>query len=312
MRTEPTIYTLDLNFLNLPGAIAAYLLPHAHGAALVECGPGSTLPALRQQLAGHGLQLSDITDVFVTHIHLDHAGAAGALAQAGARIHVHPAGAAHLLNPEKLLSSARRIYGELMDYLWGEFLPVPEDRLHIQQDDEVVEIDGLQLQVIETPGHANHHHAYLVQDTCFTGDIGGVRLADKPFLRVPMPPPEFHLETWRLSLERLQGLCKQGAIAYLAPTHFGIYADPAWHLQALHAALDAIEDWIEAVMPGEPSLEDLNAQFLRWEEAQAQMEGMEAALHEKYEAANPSWMAAAGIQRYWRKHRHNPEAASAS
>ena len=128
--TEGTIDTLDLNFCGFAGAIAAYLISHAHGAVLVECGPGSTVAALwKRRCSGMGLKTGDITDVLLTHIHLDHAGAAGWLARQGARIHVHPVGAPHLINPEKLLASASRIYGDSMQTLWGDFLPVPEDHL---------------------------------------------------------------------------------------------------------------------------------------------------------------------------------------
>jgi glyoxylase-like metal-dependent hydrolase (beta-lactamase superfamily II) len=109
----------------------------------------------------HGLQVGDVTDVLVTHIHLDHAGAAGWLAQQGARVHVHPVGAPHLLDPERLLSSAKRIYGDTMDTLWGQFLAVPEQRLSILEDNREIEIHGLRFRPIDTPGHAYHHFAYI-------------------------------------------------------------------------------------------------------------------------------------------------------
>ena len=143
------IQTLDLHFLGLTGAIAVYLLPHQHGAALIECGPGSTLPALTHRLAQHGYQPGDITDVFLTHIHLDHAGSAGWFSNQGARIHVHPIGAPHLLEPEKLLASAQRIYGDRMDYLWGQFLPVREEKLFVMRDNDEVEIGGLRVRAID-------------------------------------------------------------------------------------------------------------------------------------------------------------------
>src|SRR4030043_437023 len=100
MNCPPTVYTIDLHFQGLPGAIASYLVPHAHGAVLVECGPGSTLDALQKGIQSFGFSVTDISDVLLTHIHLDHAGAAGWLARQGARIHVHPVGAPHLRNPE--------------------------------------------------------------------------------------------------------------------------------------------------------------------------------------------------------------------
>ncbi len=126
MPRKKKIITLDLNFQGNAGIIAAYLIPHAHGAVLIESGPGSTIPALIKALAKHGFSPNDITDVLLTHIHLDHAGAAGWLAQQGARIHVHEIGAPHMINPAKLLASARRIYLENMERLWGEDRETPQ------------------------------------------------------------------------------------------------------------------------------------------------------------------------------------------
>ena len=133
---ETSIVTLDLNFQGLPQAIATYLIRHRDTAVLVECGPGSTLEALRAGLAANGLSPRDVTHVLLTHIHLDHAGAAGWMAAQGAKILVHPVGAPHLQNPEKLLRSAQRIYGDQMDALWGDFRPVPESSLQVPSDGE--------------------------------------------------------------------------------------------------------------------------------------------------------------------------------
>lgn len=304
---EGTIHTLDLNFQNFAGAIAVYLIPHRHGAVLVECGPGSTVAALQAGLQAHGLQIQDITDVLLTHIHLDHAGAAGWLARQGARIHVHPVGAPHLKNPEKLLSSAARIYGESMQMLWGDFLPVPEDRLLTHQDGEVIEIETLRFRALDTPGHAYHHFAYLYDDVCFTGDIGGVRLSNVRHLRLPMPPPEFNLELWRESLRKLQVEFDRGAFQRIAPTHFGLFNDPAWHLQAVEQALNDVEAWILQVMPAEPTTDELKERFMQWTQERSLHYGLEPDLLGPFEAANPSWMSAYGIHRYWHKVRNVPQ-----
>ena len=157
---DQRIYIIDLHFLGFPGAIASYLVSHAHGAVLVECGPSSTLPALQAGLKAHGFAATDITDVLLTHIHLDHAGAAGWLARQGARIHVHPAGASHLLNPEKLLASASRIYGEAMQTLWGEFLPVPPERLRVPQDGDDIEIGTRIVTVCDSFDAMTTHRPY--------------------------------------------------------------------------------------------------------------------------------------------------------
>jgi glyoxylase-like metal-dependent hydrolase (beta-lactamase superfamily II) len=296
-----TIQTIDLNFMGMPGTIASYLIPHENGVALVESGPGSTIEGLKKGLKANGYTVADVTDVLLTHIHLDHAGASGWLARQGAQIYVHEVGAPHMLNPEKLLASAARIYGDMMDTLWGKFLSVPEEKLTILKDGDVVEIGDLRFQALDTPGHAYHHFAYLFEDVCFSGDIGGVRMGGYRHLRVPMPPPEFNLELWRDSLARL----REQDFKRIAPTHFGIYNDPDWHLKALAKALDEVEEWMEAVMPEDPPIEVLNDRFLSWSRERSISDGLEEDAIEFYETANPSWMSPYGIQRYWRKYRQN-------
>jgi glyoxylase-like metal-dependent hydrolase (beta-lactamase superfamily II) len=295
----PNLHTLDLNFLGISGTIASYLIPHQNGGVLVECGPGSTAENLAAALRVHGLSPKDISDVLLTHIHLDHAGAAGWLSRQGATIHVHEVGAPHLINPERLLTSAGRIYGDMMDSLWGEFLPVLPDRLVSHTDGDVIEVEGLSFRALDTPGHAYHHFAYLYESLCFSGDIGGVRMKGTHHLRVPMPPPEFHLERWRESLQRL----KKEKISFIAPTHFGIFKDPSWHFDALERALDEVEAWMEEIMPGDPPDEQLNNAFLEWSRKRSLAEGLEPGLLELYEAANPSWMSSSGIKRYYQKKR---------
>jgi glyoxylase-like metal-dependent hydrolase (beta-lactamase superfamily II) len=157
--TEPTIHTIDLNFLGRAGTIGAYLVPHSGGGILVETGPTSTIQNLIAGLQKYGLGIKDITDVFLTHIHLDHAGGAGWLAQQGCQIHVHENGAPHLIDPEKLLASAGRLYGDKMDKLWGEFIPVTPDKISIMRDKEVFQIGDLSIRALDVPGHANHHLA---------------------------------------------------------------------------------------------------------------------------------------------------------
>lgn len=291
------IHTLDLNFMGRAHAIAAYALPHSSGVALVECGPGSTLPALQAALGALGYTLGDVTHVLLTHIHLDHAGAAGALARAGAAVYVHPVGAPHLLNPEKLLASAGRIYGEMMDTLWGEFLPVPPEKLVIAQHEQEIAIGRLRFTPLNTPGHAEHHFAYIHDDLCFSGDVGGVRLPGYRYLRAPMPPPELHLPRWRESLRTLRG----AGFRRIAPTHFGIFEDAAWQLDALDAALAETERWLEQVMPADPDVETLRVGFAALMETQARAVGLSAEDMSAFALANPIGMSADGLMRYWKK-----------
>jgi glyoxylase-like metal-dependent hydrolase (beta-lactamase superfamily II) len=298
MAKTPVI-TLDLNFQGRKQAIASYLIPHSTGVVLVESGPGSTLPALQTALAKNGYTVADVTHVLLTHIHLDHAGAAGWLARQGAEIYVHPVGAPHMLNPEKLLASATRIYGDKMDMLWGEFLSVPEDRLHVAEDVQEIVIGNLRFLPLNTPGHAEHHYVYLFEDICFSGDVGGVRIPGFPYMRIPMPPPELHLEKWRESVKRL----KQQKFNHIAPTHFGIFDDPAWQLNELEKDLDAVSRWLDEVMPAEPPIEELRQKFSTWMDEQALASGLSTDVIKAYELANPVGMSADGLQRYWKKFR---------
>lgn len=298
MAKTPVI-TLDLKFQGRKHAIASYMIPHSSGVVLIESGPGSTLPALQDALAEHGYSPKDVTHVLLTHIHLDHAGAAGWLARQGAEIYVHPVGAPHMLNPEKLLTSAGRIYGDRMEPLWGEFLSVPGARLKVAEDAQEIAVGDMRFLPINTPGHAEHHYAYLFEDICFTGDIGGVRIPGFPYLRVPMPPPELHLEKWRESVKRLQ----QEKFDRIAPTHFGIFDDPGWQLNELEKSLDAVSNWLEEVMPADPPIEELREKFTGWMEDQAVSSGLSEQVVAVYEVANPVGMSADGLQRYWKKYR---------
>jgi glyoxylase-like metal-dependent hydrolase (beta-lactamase superfamily II) len=291
------IVTLDLNFQGRSHAIAAFLIRYADGAILIESGPGSTLSALQACLMKEGLSPRDITHVLLTHIHLDHAGAAGWLAQQGAEIFVHPVGAPHMLNPEKLIASATRIYGDRMETLWGEFLPVPEIQLKVPNDAEVVKIGALEFLPINTPGHAEHHYSYLFEDVLFCGDVGGVRIPGYPYLRVPMPPPELHLERWHESIARL----RKETFAHIAPTHFGIFDDPIWQLEEVEKGLDSASRWLEATMPANPPIEELRQSFTDWMMAEGEKIGLDEEVVKAYELANPLGMSADGLLRYWKK-----------
>ena len=294
------ILTIDLNFQNKPQAIASYLIRHNDGAVLIESGPGSTLPALETALARENLSPHEITHVLLTHIHLDHAGAAGWLSRQGAEIYVHPNGAPHMLNPEKLIASATRIYGDRMDQLWGEFLPVEQNQLKVAQDAEEIVIGNLRFVAINTPGHAEHHYSYLFEDVCFSGDVGGGRIPGYSYLRAPMPPPELHFGRWFESISRL----RKEKFSRIAPTHFGIYSDAEWQLNELEQKLVATEKWLEQIMPAEPGLEELREKFEVWMNEQSLSLGLSDDVMQAYKLANPLSMSADGLMRYWKKVRN--------
>lgn len=296
---KAAVYPLDLNFQGYTHAIASYMIEHDDGVVLVESGPGSTLNDLELGLKEKGYSLKNVTHVLLTHIHLDHAGASGELAQFGATICVHPAGAPHLIAPEKLLASATRIYGEKMGSLWGEFLPVPENKIQLIQHEEVVQINGLRFVALHTPGHAEHHICYLLEGICFSGDVGGVRIPGYPYLQVPMPPPELHFGKWYDTL----AILRKAGIKQIAPTHFGIFDDAEWHLSQVEQSLKKAEKWLEKIMPEDPPIDRLREEFIKWAETDSSHLKMDKKAKKDYELANPLAMSADGLQRYWRKYR---------
>jgi glyoxylase-like metal-dependent hydrolase (beta-lactamase superfamily II) len=291
------IYCLDTNHLGRKGLIASFLVPYSGGAVLVDTGPGSTIAAVTSALTEHGLVPEQVTHVLLTHIHLDHAGAAGWFANRGARVLVHPAGAPHLLNPEKLLASSRRVYGDRMDELWGEFMPVPAAHLTEVQDGTEIPIGELRFTALHTPGHAEHHIAYLLDNTCFTGDVGGVRRSGPFYIRLPFVPPETHLEKWRDSLNRIRAQKP----ARLALVHFGNYEDADAHLSYASCSLDQVEQWLETVMADVPDVETLRERYIAWMHAGGRAEGLDEEILTEYDHASPANMGASGLFRYWHK-----------
>lgn len=291
------IVTLDLNFQGRPHAIASYLIRTGDAVVLIESGPGSTLAGLEAGLAKEGLSPRHVTHVLLTHIHLDHAGAAGWLAGQGAQVFVHPVGAPHMLNPEKLIASATRIYGDKMDSLWGEFLPVPQDQLVIPNDAQAIRIGNVEFIPLNTPGHAEHHFSYLFEDVIFSGDVGGVRIPGYQYLRVPMPPPELHIKRWYESV----AILRKQKTAHIAPTHFGIFDDVDWHLREIEKGLDSAARWLDEVMPSAPPVEELRQSFTDWMMKEGEAVGLDAETVKVYELANPLGMSADGLLRYWKK-----------
>ena len=291
------ILTLDLNFQNTQSAIASYLVSGSGGPVMIETGPGSTLDTLKARLDEHGLSVEDIKHVLVSHIHLDHAGAAGWWAQQGAQIYVHHVGAPHLINPSKLLSSAGRIYGDRMDSLWGEVLPAPAEKVTAVSDGDVLELEGLKLKAIDTPGHAYHHHAYQVEDVVFTGDAAGIHIPGPSFVDLPAPPPEFNLSLWLETIEKLRGL----SVEAIYPTHFGRVDNWQEQLDTLkdlmHEASEFVRVRLEKGLVRNAILEE----YLAWQSQRAEEAGIAEVLAQRYDLANPQFMSVDGIIRYWTK-----------
>lgn len=184
-----------------------------------------------------------------------------------------------------------------MQTLWGDFLPVPENKLHVANDGEGIHIGSAEFIPHNTPGHAEHHFAYQLEDTFFCGDVGGVRIPGYQYLRVPMPPPELNLEKWKQSIARL----RKEKFSRIAPTHFGIYDDVDWQLDEMEKGLDSAARWMEQVMPSEPPIEELRASFTNWVMDEGRAVGLSEDVVKAYELANPLGMSADGLLRYWKK-----------
>ncbi len=271
---------IDLHHQGAERVIGCYLLETSDGLALNDCGPSVCVPSLEQGLGRFGVAISDIDHLLLSHIHLDHAGAAGVLARRNPRLQVHVSeiGAPHLVDPSRLERSARRLYGEAFDELWGELAPVPEERVRI------LEHKLLGLETFPTPGHASHHACYLAPDgTLYAGDAAGVRIQPDRYACPPTPPPEFDLDTWLHTIDEIEARDP----ARLALIHFGVVDDPGPHLEQLRGRL---REWAADDVP-----ED---EWLRRREAERDTESSDPAT---YERAMPLWQSYAGLRRYWDK-----------
>jgi glyoxylase-like metal-dependent hydrolase (beta-lactamase superfamily II) len=273
---------LDLRHLGNERVIGAYLLETEDGLALQDCGPTTCVPELNARLAERGLELGDVRHLLLSHIHLDHAGAAGVLVREhpGLQVHVSEIGAPHLVDPSRLERSARRLYGDDFDRLWGELAPVPEANV------EVVGSETLGLATFASPGHASHHVCYLDGGgTLYAGDAAGVRIQPSEFVLPPTPPPEVDLEAWERTLDEIARLAPER----LALIHFGVFEDVGRHLDELRRRL---REWAERVRDGASE-----------EQFAAEAEADLAADRDAYEQAMPFWQSYAGLVRYWEKQR---------
>jgi glyoxylase-like metal-dependent hydrolase (beta-lactamase superfamily II) len=287
---------LDLKFLKNEETIASFLIKTTEGYALIESGPTSTLPALEAALAAHQLKISDIKYVFLSHIHFDHAGAAWKFAEQGATIYVHQAGAKHLASPEKLYNSAKMIYGDKMEYLWGEMRPIAEAQIHSPENGEGILIGDKLFVAWHTPGHAVHHIAWQVDDVLFAGDVAGVRIKNG-IVVPPCPPPDINIEDWQASINLMRKL----PLSKLLLTHFGEVEEVQNHLDLLEKIL---LDWANWILPYYETGQKVEAIVPLFEQYVAKTlieNGVLADDIPKYQSANPAFMSVAGLMRYWHK-----------
>ena len=274
MQGEP----IDLLHAGAARTVGAYLLDTSGGLSLFDCGPSSCIPALKEGLAERGVELGDLRNLLLSHIHLDHAGAAGSLVREhpGLQVWVSEVGAPHLVDPSRLERSARRLYGDSFDELWGELAPVPQENVHVA--------DGRAagLEVFPAPGHASHHVCYFDGATLYAGDAAGVRILPSRSVLPPTPPPDVDVEAWYRTLEQIE----RRAPERLALIHFGLADDVGRHLAELRGRLDT---WSKRVEEGATETDFVAA-------GRADLPAEEA---DAYDRAMPFWQSYAGLRRYW-------------
>jgi len=302
-----TIHTIDTNWLGLPRYTAAYLLEGPGGLALVETGPFCSNDNIVAGVRALGHKPGDVRHVLVSHIHLDHAGAAWWWARQGSQVHVHEFGARHLVDPSVLMNSATRIYGDRMDFLWGRMEPIDAARVTAVHDGDVLEVAGLRIMAIETPGHARHHHAYALTTAehgrvCFTGDVGAMIMPEGDFIAVPTPPPEFDLEAWLASLNRLEAM----AFDVLYPSHFDrCRAEPNAYFRRLARALIAHAEFARQRIDRGAMREEIFRDLVDWQRQVAARLGTPDRLFQDYTVDHLLDMNVTGLMRYWTKKRES-------
>ena len=290
----------DLLHRGRPRVIAAAVVRSAAGVALIDPGPASCLETLRAALAGAGIAIADVRALLLTHVHLDHAGAAGSLVRENPdiRVYVHERGAPHMIDPSKLLASAARLYGDALETLWGPFLPVPEANVRALAGGERIAAADRAFEVVHTPGHASHHVSFFDRDSgvAFVGDVAGVRTGRALFVLPPTPPPDVDVEVWAESIE----LVRRWRASTLFVTHFGAHEDPDAHLDALRTHLPAMAGIARACIEAGGGAADRQNRFV--DELRVYMERRipagEAGLYGAAAPLDQCWL---GLARYWRK-----------
>ena len=275
---------IDLHHQGAERVIGTYLLETEDGPALFECGPASCLEALKEGLAAAGVALAELRHLLLSHIHLDHAGAAGVLVreQPALEVHVSEVGAPHLVDPSRLEASARRLYGDKFDELWGELAAVPPQNVRVAEE------RVLGLDCFPSPGHASHHICFLAGDgTLYAGDAAGVCIQPDQVVLPPTPPPEFDLDTWYRTIDEIE----ERAPTRLALVHFGVTTDVAPHLDELRARLRTWTEWVGGGMTEEDFGDAIRSSLGTQGRAEV----------EPYERAMPFWQSYAGLKRYWDK-----------
>lgn len=302
VQLDADCWLLDLGFQGRSGVVAAYLFASNGGAlTLVETGPSSTLDNLVFAIRQAGFDPARLEQIIVTHIHLDHAGAAGPLARDNPEliVHVHPFGASHMIDPSKLVSSASRIYGEQMEPLWGEVAAIRAEQIRPMAEGQRIGTGEREFEVLFTPGHASHHIVLWdeANGVAVTGDTAGVRMQGTGYNCSPTPPPDLDPATWAATTERLRDL---GARRWLL-THFGAFDDAAAHIDQLTPNLEVIVDLGMSALDSGATHEELTA--LIHDHMESRLGPQPEGVLTNLEWSTPSYMAALGLMRLHKQRR---------
>jgi glyoxylase-like metal-dependent hydrolase (beta-lactamase superfamily II) len=293
---------IDLNFQNYPDLIGSYLIPEKEGWAVIETGPTTCHAAFLEGLAEAGISPVEVKDVFVTHIHLDHAGGSGSLAEnlPNAQYHVHELGLPHMVDTTKLVASASRAWGQAADKLWGAVLPVPASRIHGLHGGERFELErGGFLEAVATPGHARNHVSFYdsALKGIMVGDGAGVLIPGTTHIRPGLPPPELDMEAFFKSVEAMRGWAPEK----LFFSHFGPW-DHA--MTRLTEAAESAQDWVDLALSAAkkaPTVESIAKAIGEVDMERSRKEGEPADLARKHEIVSGYQMAAQGLLRYFTK-----------
>jgi glyoxylase-like metal-dependent hydrolase (beta-lactamase superfamily II) len=300
-KLSPGVWQISLPFLGEHEIVGSYLLAGNNDLAIIDPGPGSMQEPLLASIREAGFEPRDVTHILATHIHLDHTGGVGSLMRhmPKAQVYVHTLGAPHLLDTSKVVASATRIYGERMQLLWGDIEPVPQQRLRVIDNGDILTIAGRSLNVYYAPGHAIHHVIFFDSQSgeLWAGDVAGVRLPGVDYVRPPTPPPDLDLEAWSASIDLIN--CLQPTVAYMG--HFGATTNVHAHLDRLREKLYAWGEFVLAAMrSGHTEAEIISLLIAHTEPELHQAAGDVHAL-KRYEIATNYAMTVQGYMRYWRK-----------
>ncbi len=295
----PDLLLLDTGYGGARETVGVYLLP-GDRPGIVETGPTITVGQVLAGIREAGIDPADLHVAAVTHIHLDHAGAAGTLARQipNLQIYVHPIGAPHLVDPARLTASARRLYGAEFDRLLGDPEPIPAERVHLVADGDTLLVGSRRLRAIDTPGHARHHHAYVddASGDMFSGDIAGVALPRSRYVRPPTPPPEFDVPAWKASLAKLRALRPRRLLL----THFGPQEWVTELFDQLESRIDRLVDRVRDALAAGLDPETITTQVKR--EAMQEIDAADGpGSSARYEVIMPVYQSVLGLIRYIEK-----------